>query len=190
MQRTGDRSANALKHELVVHVEERSAAPAGRVYGLLVDLHRHLDWAGARQKERTRLLSLDAPDGPAAVGTEFSTTGADPMGSFSDRSVVTEATPGRAFEFVTEAHLQTKRGEGVYWTNVHRYQLSPDGDGCRIAYTIRVTRISRLVGMLSAFKVPGLRSLGLKASEGVARRGVRNLARLAEETAGEGRWGG
>jgi hypothetical protein len=183
MQRTGDRGANALKHELVVRVEERSTAPVGAVYDLLADLRTHLDWAGARQKKRTRLLSLEAPGGPAAVGTEFSTTGADPMGSFSDRSVVTEATPGEAFEFVTEAHLQTKSGKGVDWTNVHRYELSPDGDGSRIAYTIRITRISRLVGMLGAFRVPGLRALGLKASEGVARRGVRNLARLAEAAA-------
>jgi hypothetical protein len=103
------------------------------------------------------------------------------MGSFSDRSVVTEAVPSRSFEFVTEAHLQTKRGKGIDWTNVHRYELTPEGEGCRIAYTIRITRISELAGMLALFKVPGLRGLGLKASAGVARRGVKNLARMAQE---------
>jgi len=35
--------------------------------------------------------------------------------------------------------------------------------------------------MLALFKVPGLRGLGLKASAGVARRGVKNLARMAQE---------
>ncbi len=33
------------------------------------------------------------------------------------------------------------------------------------------------------FKVPGLRSLGLRMSASFARRGIRNLARLAEEHA-------
>jgi hypothetical protein len=181
MQHTGSRRANALRHELVVRTEEPSHAPAETVYGLLADLRTHPIWAGERQKRRTRLLTIDAPQGPASVGTEFHTTGADPMGSFSDRSVVTEALPARAFEFVTEAHLQTKRGEGIDWTNVHRYELESTGDGCRIAYTIRITRISELSGMLAIFRIPGLRGLGLKASARVARRGVRNLARMAEE---------
>ena len=118
------------------------------------------------------------------VGTEFQTTGVDPMGTFADRSVVTEAVPGKAFEFVTEAHLTTKKGDAVDWTNVHRFELSSDGAGTRISYTIRIVRISRFVGMLGLFKVPGLRGLALKASGGVAKRGVRNLARFAEEREG------
>lgn len=180
MQRTGNR-ANALKHELVVRVEEPCRASAEAVYEVLSDLRSHAIWAGERQRGKTRLLSVEAPVGPAAVGTEFQTTGSDPMGSFSDRSVVTEADPGRSFEFVTEAHLQTKRGNGIDWTNVHRYELEPAVDGSRIAYTIRITRISELSGMLAIFRIPGLRGLGVKASAGVARRGVRNLARMAEE---------
>jgi hypothetical protein len=178
---TGNRRANALKHEWVVRVEEPCRATAGTVYELLADLRSHAIWAGERQRRNTRLLSVEAPESPAVVGTEFHTTGADPMGSFSDRSVVTEATPGRVLEFVTEAHLQTKKGKSVDWTNVHRYELSPERDGCRITYTIRVTRISELVGMLAAFRIPGLRRLTSKASGAVARRGVRNLARMAEE---------
>lgn len=180
-RRGSTRSANALKEELVVRVEEPCRAPARAVYDLLSDLGSHVDWGGERQKRNTRLLSLEAPEGAAAVGTEFHTTGADPMGSFSDRSVVTEATPGSAFEFVTEAHLETKKGKGVDWTNIHRYELVPDGAGCRIVYTIRIARLSELVGMLVVFKVPGLRGLALKGSAGVARRGVRNLARVAED---------
>jgi uncharacterized protein YndB with AHSA1/START domain len=171
---------NALERELVVRVEERSRASAERVYEVLTDLRSHLEWAGARQKKNTRLLSVEAPAEPAVVGTEFETTGADPMGTFADRSVVTEVTPGEVLEFVTEARLTTKKAKAVDWTNVHRYELSSEGGGSRIVYTIRVTRISELAGMLAAFKVPVLRALALKASARVARRGVRNLARLAE----------
>lgn len=36
---------------------------------------------------------------------------------------------------------------------------------------------------MAMFKVPGLRSLGLKMSSSYARRGLRNLARMAEERA-------
>jgi hypothetical protein len=179
-QRTRNGRANALGQELVVRVEDASSASPASVYEVLADLRSHAIWAGERQKKNTRLLSVEAPAGAAMVGTEFLTTGADPMGTFEDRSVVTEAIPGKALEFVTEAHLTTKKGKVADWTNVHRYELAPDGDGCGIVYTIRITRISELPGMLALFKVPGLRTLALKASSGVARRGVRNLARLAE----------
>lgn len=180
-QSTRNGRANALVGELIVRVEETTSASPEAVYETLGDLRSHAIWAGERQKKNTRLLSVEAPGGAAAVGTEFRTTGADPMGSFSDRSVVTEVAHGKTLEFVTEALLTTKKGKGIEWANVHRYELTPERDGCRIAYTIRIARISELPGMLGLFKVPGLRSLALKASAGVARRGVRNLARLAEE---------
>ncbi|MBA3738496.1 MAG: hypothetical protein H0W97_07990 [Actinobacteria bacterium] len=96
MQKTGDRGANALKQDLVVRVEATSRATTEAVYAVLADLSSHTVWAGERQGKRTRLLTIDALAGPAAVGTEFHSTGSDPMGTFSDRSVVTEATPGKA----------------------------------------------------------------------------------------------
>jgi hypothetical protein len=187
MQRTGDRSANALRKELVVRVEATSTASPATVYGVLADLSSHLVWAGVRQSRKTRLLTVDAPPGPAVVGTEWRSTGSDPMGTFSDRSVVTEATPGKAFEFVTEARLTTKKGRSSDWTNVERYELEPAGDGCRIVSTGRVTRISELPGMVALFNVPVLRELGLKVSAKVSRRTVRNLARMAEEREAGGR---
>jgi uncharacterized protein YndB with AHSA1/START domain len=180
MQKTRDRGANALKQDLVVRVEAPSRATPEVVYAVLADLATHIVWAGERQGKRTRLLTIDAPPGPAVVGTEFHSTGADPMGTFSDRSVVTEATPGKAFEFVTEARLTTKKGIATDWTNIERYELQPTGSGCRVVCTSRVTRISELPGMLGAFNVPGLRALGLAVSAKVSRRSVRNLARLAE----------
>ena len=187
MQRTGNRSANALKRELVVRVEATSRAMPASAYDLLADLSSHLVWAGERQAKKTRLLTIEAPAGPAVVGTEWRSTGADPMGTFSDRSVVTEATPGKAFEFVTEARLTTKKGRTSDWTSVERYDLEPAAEGCRIVSTSRVTRISELPGMVALFNVPLLRELGLKVSAKVSRRTVRNLARLAGEREAGGR---
>jgi hypothetical protein len=184
MQKTGDRGANALKQDLVVRVEATSRASTEAVYAVLADISSHIVWAGERQGKRTRLLTIDAPAGPAVVGTEFRSTGADPMGMFSDRSVVTEATPDKTFEFVTEARLTTKRGIATDWTNVERYELEPAVGGCRIVSTSRVTRISELPGLLGVFNVPGLRAVGLAMSAKVSRRSVRNLARVAEERGG------
>jgi uncharacterized protein YndB with AHSA1/START domain len=181
MQRTGNRSANALKQELVVQVEATSRVTPEAVYAVLADLGTHVVWAGERQGKRTRLLTIDGPAGPAVVGTEFRSTGSDPMGTFSDRSVVTEAIPGEAFEFVTEARLTTKQGATSDWTNVERYDLAPSTGGCRIVSTSRVTRISSLPGMLRIFNIPALRAIALAVSAKVSRRSVRNLARLAEE---------
>jgi hypothetical protein len=181
MQRTGERGANALKQELVVRVEATSRASVDEVYAVLADLSTHTVWAGERQARKTRLLTIDAPPGPATVGTEFSSTGSDPMGSFADRSVVTEAQPGKTFEFVTESRFSTKKGRTSDWTNVERYDLEPTDDGCRIVCVGRVTRMSELVGMLKLFNIPVLRGLVLKASARVTGRTVRNLARYAEE---------
>jgi hypothetical protein len=187
MQETGDRGANALKHDLVVRIEASSRATTAAVYEVLADLSSHTIWAGERQGKRTRLLTIDAPAGPATVGTEFHSTGSDPMGTFSDRSVVTEATPGRAFEFVTEARLTSKKGITSDWTNTERYELEPTADGCRIVCTSRVTRINELPGALALFNVRGLRTLGLAVSAKASRRSVRNLGRVAEERAKGGR---
>jgi hypothetical protein len=109
------------------------------------------------------------------------------MGTFSDRSVVTEAAPGKAFEFVTEARLTTKKGRRSDWTSVERYDVEPTAEGSRIVSTSRVTRINELPGMVAFFNVPVLRELGLKVSAKVSRRTVRNLARVAEEREVEGR---
>ncbi|MGI8616297.1 MAG: hypothetical protein ACR2L4_05905 [Actinomycetota bacterium] len=185
MQKTGDRGANALKQDLVVRVEATSRATTEAVYAVLADLSSHTVWAGERQGKKTRLLTIDAPAGPAVVGTEFHSTGSDPMGTFTDRSVVTEATPGRTFEFVTEARLTTKKGVASDWTNVERYELEPTVGGSRIVSTSRVTRISEMPGMLGAFNIPGLRAFGLAMSAKVSRRSVRNLAHVAEERAEE-----
>jgi hypothetical protein len=184
---TRETHANALKREIVLEVETSSTAPPEQVHDVLSDLQTHLTWAGERQAKTARLLSLEAPPGPASVGTEFSTTGADPMGRFTDRSVVTEATRPSVFEFVTEARLRTKSDKVAHWTNVHRYELSPTAGGCRIAYTLRVVRISALPGALALMNVRALGGLVRRAARAVALRGVVNLARAAEERTAEER---
>jgi hypothetical protein len=178
---TGIGSPNALRRPIKVVVEVQSAAPAIAVYDLLADPASHLVWAGERQGSSSRLLTMDAPLAPLGVGDEFSTTGADPMGVFADRSVVTEATPTSAFGFVTEATLMTNGGAASVWTNVHRYDIEPSDRGCRIGYSMRVTRISDLPGMLRIFNWPVLRSVAVRASAVLPRKGVANLAALAEE---------
>ncbi len=182
-QKTVGARANALKRELVVKTEASSRAPAEAVYDVLAEVQTHLTWGGERQKKNMRLLTVDAPEGPASVGTEFATTGADPMGRFTDRSVVTEARRPSLFEFVTEAHLETKKGKVADWTNVHRYELVAQAGGCHITYTIRITRISALPGMLAIFNMPVLSVLSGKVAARIARRGVRNLTELAEQRA-------
>jgi len=182
-QGTGISAGNALKRPIEVAVEKESSAQASDVYHLLADPSSHLIWAGERQGSSTRLLTIDGPRGPIGVGDEFSSTGADPMGRFVDRSVVTEATPPHAFEFVTEATLTTKRGRSSVWTNVHRYEIEPAVRGCRVTYSLRVTRISDLPGLLRIFNWPVLSLMGVRAASGLAGKGVANLARLAEERA-------
>src|SRR2546422_6560702 len=49
----------------VLRFEGTSRASADAVYDLLEDLQSHLDWGGRRQLETTRLLTLEAPPGPA-----------------------------------------------------------------------------------------------------------------------------
>lgn len=172
---------NALRRELVASATASSAASPEAVFDVVADLRSHADWAGERQRPKTRLVSVDAPEGPAGVGTEFRTRGTDPMGAFTDSSVVTEVERPRVFEFVTEAHLETKKGKAADWTNVHRYEISPQGSGSLIEYSLRIARISALPGALSMLNVPVLSAVAMKASAGVGRRGVRNLARAAEE---------
>jgi hypothetical protein len=176
---------NALKGDgITVRLEQPCRAPAETVYDLLADISSHLEWGGTKQPSKSfRLLTIDAPDRPATVGTEFRSTGADGMGQFTDTSVVTEASRPGVFEFVTEAQLATKKGAVVEWTIIHRYDVTPRDEGCLIAYTYRMARISSLPGPLVLFKVPGLRALLLKVSSSYAGRGLRNLGVMAEARA-------
>jgi hypothetical protein len=99
-----------------------------------------------------------------------------------DSSVVTEAERPRALEFVTESAMQLKKaGASTDWMIVHRYEIEPRGIGCHVTYTSRVTRASALPGPLGVFKLPILRWLAMREAAGQAKRGLRNLSRMAEQ---------
>ncbi len=120
-----------------------TAVASARVYAALADLSSHKVWGGSMHKKKNfGLRTLDAPQGPASVGTEFRSTGADLGGSFSDRSVVTEATSPSVFEFVTEGHLERrKEGKPASDTRItHRYEIAGDGSGSTVTYRAHVTR--------------------------------------------------
>jgi hypothetical protein len=155
-------------------------APSEKVYDLLADLPSHLEWAGRRQLETTRLLTLEAPPGPATAGTEFFTTGSDgKVARWSDRSVVTEATRPEVFEFVTEGRREGKPGSQPWLaTAVHRYEIAREDGGCRVTYTQDLTRLAGAPRMLLA---PGISRIMFWISARYMRRGFQNLLALAEE---------
>jgi hypothetical protein len=134
----------------------RSSATPQAVFQLLTDLRSHLIWGGHATSKSQHLLSLDAPEGSARVGTEFKSVGFTSHGHWHDTSRVTEVTAYSAFEFVTDGQMETHdRGEQVshdhapnepgshhhnvsgHW--VHRYEIRPDGEGCLVSYTSRWT---------------------------------------------------
>jgi uncharacterized protein YndB with AHSA1/START domain len=165
-----------------IRFERKSLVSAEAVYDVLADLRSHLEWAGAKQLETTRLLTMDAPPGQATVGTEFATTGSDgKVAGFSDRSVVTEALRPTVFEFVTESRREGKPGSRPWHvTMVHHYEIDSQPTGCRVTYTEEITRIS---GAPRAFAVPGIRRLIYRFSARYMRRGFDALIATAEERA-------
>lgn len=159
-----------------------SKAPAEAVYDLLADLPSHLAWAGAKQSETTRLLTMEAPAGPATVGTEFVTTGSDgKVARFADRSVVTEAIRPAVFEFVTESRREGKPGSRPWLlTIVHRYEIDSVAAGCNVIYTEEIVRAS---GAPRPFTVPGLRKVVFRIAARYMRRGFDALLAMAQERA-------
>ncbi len=164
-----------------IRFEETCRAPREVVYDLLADLPGHLEWAGERQSEGFRLLTMDAPPGPAEVGTEFRSTGSDGKKRVNvDRSVVTEATRPSTFEFVTEGRCVTKSAgdpvcEGTY---IHRYEITPTSEGSRVAYSVEVTRLHG--GPANMLRTPLIGRLLWRMVGSWMRKGLGNLLILAE----------
>jgi hypothetical protein len=183
VERDGRRTAWRIP---VLGFEGSCRAPAEVVYDLLADLQSHLEWAGHRQFETTRLLTLTAPPGPAGVGVEFLSTGSDGrLARWSDRSVVTEATRPEVFEFVTEGRRQGKPGRRPWLaTAVHRYVIAPGAGGCWVAYTEDLTRLD---GAPWVLRTRGVSRIVFRVSARYMRRGFDGLLALAEERAGASR---
>ena len=183
VERNGPRTA---WRNPALRFEGSCRAPAEVVYDLLADLQNHLEWAGRRQLETTRLLTLAAPPGPAGVGVEFFTTGSDgKVARWSDRSVVTEANRPEVFEFVTDGRRQGKPGRRPWLaTAVHRYAIAPQAGGCHVTYTEDLTRLDGAPWIL---RTPGVSRIVFRVSAKYMRRGFDGLLALAEERAGTSR---
>ena len=155
-----------------------SAASPQVVYDTIADLRNHLDWSGERASSETfKLLSIEAPEGPAGVGTSFTSSGSADNGTFHDRSEVTVASGPTTFVIETDSHLDRKRGEPWDAHFVHRYDIAPEGDGSRITYTENVERVNYVPYWLHPLMRPLFKVYVNRAD----RKQLANLARLAEE---------
>jgi len=162
----------------VTQTAASSAAPPAAVFDVIADLDAHLEWSGNRAADDTfKLLTLDASDRSATVGTTFESTGANYNGTFHDRSVVTEATRPTRFTIATDAHLDRTRGKPWDAHFVHRYDIEPEGDGTRITYTETIERVNYVPYWLK----PIVRSAFKPLVNAADRKQLTNLARLAEE---------
>ncbi len=159
-----------------------SKASPEAIYDLLANLQTHIEWAGARQSREFRLFSLDAPPGPATVGTIFSSTGSIPMSrrQWSDRSTVTVADRPQNFEFTTQAAAGEGNGERNAMTAVYRhtYEIAPGPGGSRVTY--RMTQLSITNPILRLGR--GMSRMTWLMIPIFAGRGLRNLLALAEQS--------
>jgi hypothetical protein len=114
-----------LDHDhATVHID----APPDLVYALVADVTRTPEFS----PEVQRCTWLDAATGPA-VGARFEAVNRATRGpAWTNRPVVTAASPGREFAF-----SRTERFAG---TVVWRYQFEPDGTGTRLTESYHVTR--------------------------------------------------
>ena len=159
-----------------------SAASPDAVFDVVADLRAHMEWSGERATDDTfKLLTIEAPDGPALVGTTFTSTGANFNGTFHDRSVVTEASRPHRFILETDARLDRRRGKTWDVHFEHRYDIEPNGSGSNVSYTETIQRVNYVPYWLKAWARPIFKPLVNRAD----RKQLENLARLAEERSGD-----
>jgi hypothetical protein len=155
-----------------------SNAKPEAVFDLISDLRAHLEWSGERASDANfKLLALEAPDGPATIGTTFSSSGSAGKDTFHDRSVVTVASRPNLFVIETDARLDRKRAKPWEAHFSHRYDVQPEGSGSRIIYTDTVERVNYVPYWLKPWARPVFRIYVNRAD----RKKLRNLARFAEE---------
>lgn len=169
----------AARDRVEIRAAMRGDATPAQVFATLTNLDSHLEWGGRRQLRSARIRSLDAANTPAVTGTTFNSVGGFPGWRLHERHTVTEATTPGIFEFRTESDAQPTR-IGTPWsaTFEHRYTIAADGDGSRVTYRFLQTRITNAPWR---FSIPGLRTLSYATVKLVARRGLRNLLRMAHD---------
>jgi len=162
-------------------VSRSASVPPTLVYATLADLSTHTAWAGSmHNKKNFGLRTMEASADPAVVGTEFRSTGDDPMGSFTDRSVVTEATSPSVFEFVTEGHLEPKKqGKPTCDTRItYRFEIAPTGTGSEVTYRLHISKWTNAPAVLRS---AALRPIARMATKSYAKKMLRNLTTYAAE---------
>jgi len=169
-----------------MHLSRLCSAPPDVVYDFLADLGTHTTWGGKQQTSDFRLLSLEAPAGPASVGTTFTSTGTIPMSPrrWEDRSEVTAAERPNRFEFVTTATARGTR-HSMEATYRHRYEIAAAPGGSKVSYSMTQLTMSNPLLRLG---LPVVRTMTWRFGiPFMAGRGFRNLLANAEERAHRGR---
>ncbi len=162
-------------------VWQSARVPPARIYATLTNLATHTTWAGSMHgKKNFGLRTLEAAADPAVVGTEFHSTGDDPMGSFTDRSVVTEATSPSVFEFVTEGHLEPKKQDKPACDTriTYLFEIAPEGAGSAVTYRVHISKWTNAPVVLRS---AALRPIARIATKSYAKRMLRNLTTYANE---------
>lgn len=165
--------------EVVFRKSVKIAATPATVYEVLSDLRTHLEWGGNKGKKTFRLTGMEVGDGVTRKGTEWSSTGIAPDGTFRDRSVVTEASPPTALEFVTNSHVSFKKGGEGDWTVTNRYDIAADGAGSELKYTQRVTHATAL-GPMKMMLNPVFAGIGRMMVGGLIKPAMASLKAMAE----------
>jgi uncharacterized protein YndB with AHSA1/START domain len=166
--------------EITYRLTANLPAPPEAVYDTLADIPSHLEWGGKRVRKNFRLTSLESNESNAQTGTEWSSSGTAPDGTFRDRSIVTEAERPRRFEFRTESHVSFKSGAEADWTTVNRYEVEPRSGGSRITYTQRLTRATDLGGAKMLLN-PIVGPLARMMMGGLVKPAMKNLGAMAAE---------
>lgn len=175
-------TASGERPILTFRSTSRTRASRDAVYATLADLSSHVVWGGEQTGEKSfRLLNLSAAVDRAVAGTQFTSTGVIPMGTFHDDSVITEATPGHAFAFHTDSALERKRRPLWRASFENRYSLDTADGETVITYTCEV----RPHNYVPYWLTPFLRPLTRFNVQRIMTRCLRNLAAMAEAQAGD-----
>src|SRR5215470_12673539 len=152
-----------------VHID----APPEAVYALVAEVTRTPEFS----PEILACAWLDGATGPAA-GARFEAVNKVTRGpAWTNRPVVTAASPGREFAF--------SRTERLAGTLVWRYLLEPEGTGTRLTESYEVTRpISRL-GWFIIGRLFGRRDRRSDLRAGMAQT-LQRIRETAERDAGSG----
>lgn len=165
----------------VIEASIDTTAPPDAVFPLLVHLSAHLEWGGRAYRGRGEyLLDLDAPSGPAQIGTTWTSRGKAHEGTYEDQSVVTASDPPQLFEFETDAAF--RRGSTVTTYRLrHRYTIASTPNGSRVTHREEFLGPPRGGSWLSRLLLsPALAPIVDRMGRQLLGTGLLNLATMAE----------